>query len=212
MEREHATPREDPHSLAPVQIEVATLEEDIAQLNRGKGARLLMSALLSGLAVFGIVQWMDTIDGQQAYAAAAERLESIHAQQGNALLRCVLPDVQRSQVDSRQALHTALEVASERSQKRYGKQLQHCTGLAEELVRQVNDLDVPADMVRRAQGLRSAAGNLDQALGAYRAYLSDPSKPYDFVQATPMIERVSIAWTTYEDQRKSFNEALRDHP
>jgi hypothetical protein len=212
MEREHATPREDPHSLAPVQIEVVTLEEDIAKLNRGKGTRLVLSALLSGLAVFGIVQWMDTIDGQQAYAAAAERLETIHAQQGNALLRCVLPDVQRSQVGSRQALHTALEVASERAQKRYGKQLQHCTGLSEELVRQVNDLEVPADMVRRAQGLRSAAGDLDQALGTYRAYLIDSSKPYDFVQATPMIERLANAWTTYEEQRAAINQALRDHP
>lgn len=210
MERESTTQRDDPHSLAPVQIEVTSLDDDIAKLKRGKGTRLLVTGLLSGLAVFGVARWMQNIDGVQAYTAAAENLEAIHAQQGNAFLRCVLPDAQRSQLSSRQTLHTALEVASERWQKYYGKQLQYCTGLSKRLIQSLNELDVPPDTVRDLQGVRSAAGELDQAIDSYRTYLLNPSRSYDFVQATPMIERISIAWTTYEERRTKLNETLRD--
>lgn len=210
MDRDSATPREDPHSLAPVQIEIATIDDDIARLKRGKSTRLMLTGLLSGLAVFGVVQWMQSIDGVQAYTAAAENLEAIHAQQGNAFLRCVLPDAQRSQLSSRQALHTALEVASERWQKYYGKQLQYCTGLSKRLMQRLNDLDVPPDAVRDLQGVRIAASELDRAVDSYRVYLLDPSRSYDFVQATPLIERVSIAWTAYEDERTRVNQLLRD--
>lgn len=212
MNRDSATPREDPHSLAPVQIERTSIDEDIAQLKRGKGSRLVIAALGTGLAVFGLVQWMQNIDGSRAYAAAAERLETINAQSGNALLRCVLPDLQRSQLGSRQALHTAFEVASERAQKHYGKQLKHCTALSDKLVQQLSELEVPANMYRGALGVQSAAGELAQSLEAYRGYLQDPTRPYDFVQATPMIERLSNALATYEERRQSFNRALRDQP
>lgn len=209
MERENATQRDDPHSLAPVQIEGTSLDEDIAKLKRGKGTRLLVTGLLSGLAVFGVARWMQNIDGVQAYTAAAENLEAINTQHGTAFLRCVLPDAQRSQVSSRQTLHNALEVASERWQKYYGKQLQYCTGLSKRLMHSLNDLEVPSDMVRNLQAVRSAAGDLDQAIEAYRAYLLDPSRSYDFVQATPMIERIAIAWTAYDERRTQLNDTLR---
>jgi hypothetical protein len=208
-----ATPvRDDPHSIAPIQIEIAGIDEDLAAMKRGKGARLWITLLCCGLGVFGIARWMENIDGAQAYAAAAERLEAINAQQGNAFMRCVLPDLQRSQLASRQALHTALENASERAQKHYGKQLQRCALLSGELEQQLNKLDVPADMYRQVQGVRSSVRELNQALAAYRGYLQDPVRPYDYVQATPMIERLTNAWANYEDQRTQVNRALREHP
>jgi hypothetical protein len=204
--------RDAPHSLAPVQIEVAGLDEDIALLKRGKGVRLMLTLLCGGLAAFGIVRWMDTLDGSQTYAAAAARLEAINAQQGSAFMRCVLPDVQRSQLASRQALHTAFENASERAQKYYGKQLERCAVLSDELEQRLNHLAVPADLFGQTQNVRSAARELNRALTAYRSYLQDPVRPYDYVQVTPMIERLSIAWTDYEEQRSELDRALREHP
>lgn len=211
---ESATPvRDDPHSLAPIQIErAADIDQDIALLKRGKGARLLLTLLCGGLATIGIMRWMNEIDGSQAYAAAAERLEAINAQHGNAFIGCILPDVQRSQLASRQALYTAIENASERAQKYYGTQLQRCSILSQELEQELNQLSVPADMYRQVRDVRSAARELNQALAAYRGYLQDPVRPYDYVQALPMIERLSIAWSNYEDQRTTVNRALREHP
>ena len=127
-------------------------------------------------------------------------------------MRCILPDVQRSQLASRQALHTALENASERAQKYYGTQLQRCTILSQELEQELNQLSAPADMYKQVRGVRAAARELNQALAAYRGYLQDPMRPYDYVQATPMIERLSIAWSDYEDRRTQVNRALREHP
>jgi hypothetical protein len=204
--------REDPHSLSPIQLEAPppSIDEDLARLKRGRSARLLATALMSGLAAFGVAKWMENIDGSQAYAAAAERVEEINSQQGTALLRCMLPDLQRSQFQDESSLHTALEVASERSGKAYAKQLRSCAPLSEALALRVDTLNVPADMASRVATLRGYANDVDQALGVYRKYLEDHA--YDFVQATPMIERVAVAWTGYDQERAQLNQALRDHP
>jgi hypothetical protein len=203
--------RGDPHSLSPVQLETPNIDADLAQIKRGRSARLFVTALLSGLAAFGVAKWMENIDGSQAYAAAAERVEAINAQQGTALWRCMLPDLQRSQLENQRSLHTALEVASERSGKAYGKQLERCAPLSEDLSLRVDALQVPADMASRLMTMRSYASEVDRALTAYRKYLKEPNRPYDFVQATPLIERVAIAWTVYEQERAKLNQALRAH-
>jgi hypothetical protein len=213
-EEDSATPvREDPHSLSPVQLEsTPNIDEDLARLKRGKALRLIATAALSGVAAFGVAKWMESIDGSQAYAAAAERIEAINAQQGTALLRCMLPELQRSQLEDQTSLHTALEDVSERAGKTYGRQLRQCAPLSEDLSLRIDSLQVPADMTSRLTTLRSYASEVDQALAVYRKYLEDPDRPYDFVQATPLIERVAIAWTVYEEQREKLNQALRDHP
>lgn len=205
--------REDPHSLSPLQLNAPPpdIENEVAQLKRGKILRLLATGLLSGLAAFGVAKWMENIDGSQAYAAAAEKIEEINANQGTALLRCMLPDLQRSQLEDQTALHTAIETASERSGKAYGKQLRGCVPLSEDLSLRVDALDVPSDMAQRMVTLRSYANEVDQAIEVYRKYLEDPERQYDFVQATPLIERVAIAWTVYEQQRAKLNNALRSH-
>lgn len=214
MEHEdRVTPvREDPHSLSPLQLETPNVDADLAQLKRGKTARLYATVALCGVAAFGVAKWMEGIDGSQAYAAAAERIEAINAQQGTALLRCMLPELQRSQLEDQSALHTALEVASERSGKAYGRQLRQCAPLSEDLALRIDALQVPADLSSGLTSLRSYASEVDEALAVYRRYLEDPARPYDFVQATPLIERVAIAWTVYENQRSKLNQALRDHP
>lgn len=215
MEESVRPAREDPHSLAPVQIEIekpADIDDELAQLKRGKGARLLATLVLSGVAVWGISQWMQNIDGSQAYAGAADRVDAINLQDGTSLARCVLPDVQPSQLATRQALHTALENASERAQKYYGTLLQRCAKLGDNLEQHLNQVGVPPDLHTQIQSLRAAARELNQSLASYRAYLQDPNKPYDYVQATPLMERISIAWSNFEDQRTQTSRALREHP
>jgi hypothetical protein len=210
MERNSATSvRDDPHSLAPVQIESSSIDEELAELKRGKGARLVLTMLFAGMAAFGVLQWMRNIDGAQQYANAAERVDEINSQQAIAYLHCVLPDVQRSQLASRQALHTAFESMTERYQKYYAAQIQRCAPMLDELVHKLNGVNVPADVRPQLQGLRNAAADLQRTLGAYQGYLADPSRPYDYVQATPMIERVTLAWSAYEDQRAQTNQSLR---
>jgi hypothetical protein len=210
MTEQFAKTREDPtHSLAPIQIEGTSLEEDIAALSRGRGTRLLASALCAGLAAFAVVVGMEKIDGTRAYGAAAERLEAINAQQANVFIHCALPGLQRSQVSSEDSLHTAIEVISERLQKQYGQQLERCGSSLDGLEVQLAALTVPRDARPRLESLRKATSELNFAVAGYRHYLLDPAQSYDFVQATPRIEKIAIAWSDYETRRGELTSALR---
>jgi hypothetical protein len=209
MTEQFVKPREDPHSLAPIQIEGTSIEEDIAALSRGRGTRLVFTALCAGLLAFGVIQWMDGIDGTRAYAAAADRLEAIHAQQANVFIHCALPNLQRSQISSEKSLHTAIEVVSERLQKQYGRQLERCGTSLDGLEVQLAGLVVPADTRPKLEALRTASSELNFAIAGYRHYLVDPAVSYDFVQATPRIEKIALAWSDYETKRRELSRALR---
>jgi hypothetical protein len=203
--------RREPDSLAPVQLERTSVAEDIALMKRGKSMPLLLSLVLATIAVAGGVRWMGTIDVKQSYAHAADRLEVIDSQQSEAFLRCALPNVQSSQLKSSLALHNAIENASERLDKFYGRQLTHCSHYLDDLSSQLGAVTVPADMSRQLASLREAAKEFGLTWNNYRAYLQDPSVRYDYVQATPLIEKITLAWGTYRAQQAQIKAVLRAH-
>jgi len=203
--------RREPDSLAPVQLERTSIEEEIALMQRGKALPLTLSLLLATLAATAGVRWVGQLDAQQVYAHAAERLESIDSQQGEAFLRCALPNVQRSQLNSTIALHTAIEIASERFDKFYGRQLAHCARYLTDLETELASVRVPSDMTRQVSALRNAAREFERAWNNYRAYLQDPALPYDYVRATPLIEKVTLAWGSYRAQQAEITAVLRAH-
>jgi hypothetical protein len=209
MEEQKQRVSREPESLAPIQLERVSVEDEVAQMKTGKGLRLTLTLLIGVAGVFGIMRWMGTIDHSQAYAHAADRLEEIDAQQGEAYLRCALPNLQNSQISSSTALHSAIEVVSERYDKRYAQQLAGCAYLLNALESALSTVQAPPDMTRRVEGLRLSAQNFAQAWEHYRAYLKDPAQRYDYVQATPLIEKISVAWQGYQTQRAEATAALR---
>jgi hypothetical protein len=210
MEEQKRVTRE-PESLAPIQLERASVDDEVAQMKTGKGLRLAITLLACAAAVFGVVRWMSSIDTQQAYAHAADRVEEIDAQQGEAFLRCALPNLQNSQLNSASALHSAIETVSERFDKRYAHQLASCSYLLNDLQAALGTVQVPPDMTRHMEGLRHSAQDFAQAWHNYQVYLQDPAQRYDYVQATPLIEKISVAWQGYQTQRTETNTALRSH-
>jgi hypothetical protein len=203
--------RREPDSLAPVQLERLSIEEDIALMRRGKTLPLTLSLLLATVAVVAGVRWVGELDAQQAYAHAADRLETIDSQQSEAFLRCALPNVQRSQLSSTVALHNAIEIASERFDKFYGRQLTHCEHYLVDLETELDAVKVPTDMTRQLTSLRNAAHEFGLAWSNYRDYLRDPTQSYDYVRATPMIEKVTLAWGSYRAQQVEIKAVLRAH-
>jgi hypothetical protein len=210
MEEQKRVTRE-PESLAPIQLERVSLDEEVAQMKTGKGLRLTLTLLIGAAAVFGVVRWMGNLDTAQAYAHAADRVEEIDAQQGGAFLRCALPNLQNSQLTSASALHSAIETVSERLDKHYAHQLASCASLLEEFETALGTVRAPADMKLRIEGLRRSAHDFAQAWHNYQAYLQDPAQRYDFVQATPLIEKIGVAWQGYQTQRTEADSALRSH-
>jgi hypothetical protein len=209
MEEQKQRVSREPESLAPIQLERASVEDEVAQMKTGQALRLTLTLLIGVAGAFGIVKWMGTIDHSQAYAHAADRLEEIDGQQGDAYLRCALPNLQNSQLSSSTALHSAIEVVSERFDKRYAQQLSGCAYLLDALGSALDTVQAPPDMTRRLERLRSSARNFAQAWEHYRAYLKDPTQRYDYVQAAPLIEKISVAWQDYQTQRTQTTSALR---
>ena len=203
--------RGEPDSLAPVQLERASLEEDLAGLRRGNGTPLVLSFVLAMVAAVGGIRWLGDLDRHQAYARAANRLELITNLQGEAFLRCALPNMQRSQLSSTQALHTAIENASERFDKYYGTQLKACSHYLGDLSRELAAVNVPRDARLQLKSLRQAAHQYGHTWDAYQQYLLDPAQNYDYVKATPMIEKITLAWADYRTQQAQITTSLRAH-
>lgn len=200
--------RSDPESLAPIQLERSSVDEDIAQMKRGKGLRLTLTLAVGLAAITGGTQLLRSMDAHQAYAKAGEQLELVDAQQSEAFLRCALPNLQRSQLDDPSELHTAIEIATERMDKAYGRVLAQCDPLLESFQEAVNQIKGPADMTRRLSDLSNAAGQLGGSWQDYRKYLQDPAQHYDYVQAAPRIEKITNAWANYQKQRNETRDAL----
>jgi hypothetical protein len=178
-------------------------------MKTGKGLHLTVTLLVAAIGLVGGARWMGRIDAHQAYAHAADQLDAIDSQQGDAFLRCALPNLQHSQLSSATALHSAIEIVSERFDKRYAQQVSGCRYLLDELQDELGTIRAPADMTLRVDGLRHAAQDFTSAWDRYRSYLQDPSQRYDFVQATPLIEKISVAWENYQTQRTDTRVALR---
>jgi hypothetical protein len=196
--------RDEQHSLAPIQLESTSFEHDLASIKRGEGRRLALALLGSLLAMAGLLLWMKSSDGRSAYAAAAKQLDSLYAQQRSAFPGCTLLQPQASQ----QVLRTVIEGASQHYGKAYEKQLAPCTRALVILERQLTAMDVPISMGHRVEGLRHATGALNRAIGRYRSYLFDPKRTYDFIEATPHIDGVVVAWNNYDVQRQKIFDAL----
>jgi hypothetical protein len=196
--------RDEQHSLAPIQLE-ANFRRDLASIKRGQGRRLALALLGSVLAMTGLLLWMKSSDGHSGYAAAAQRLGSLYAQQEAAFADCPLLQPNATQQD----LRTAIEAASQHFGKAYEQQLAPCTRALVILERQLAEMDVPISMGHRVEGLRHAAGALNRAVGRYRSYLFDPSRRYDFTTATPHIDNVVVAWNNYDLQRNNTFNALQ---
>ena len=209
MQRQETKARVEQGSLAPIQLERASVDEEVAQMKRGKGLRLTVTVLVSLVTIAAGARILGRMDTTQAYASGANRLEAIDEQQSEAFLRCALPNLQRTQVASASALFSAIEFATERFNKHYGKQLAQCAPLLSELQQTLDSVHPPADMTRRIEGVRAAAQELSASWNSYRAYLQDPAKPYDYVQAAPMMEKISKSWETYRGQLDTTKSAMR---
>ncbi|MEY4579290.1 MAG: hypothetical protein RL701_3993 [Pseudomonadota bacterium] len=200
--------RQDPHSLAPIQLEGRSIERDVALIRGGQGARLTITILTLVAIGVGGARLLKAVDSQQAYAHAASQLERVDAEQSESFLRCALPNLQRSQVDTTSSLHSAIEIASEGMDKAYGTLLEECSPLLESLELAVNQINAPPDMTRKLSALSLSARNLGRAWTNYRHFLQQPNKPYDYVQAAPLIEKITLAWQDYRVARSQAKQAL----
>lgn len=200
--------RGDPHSLAPIQLEGASVQEEAAQLKRGRGLKLAlnMTALVALAAAAG--QWLNSVDARNSYNHAAAALDRSETMQAEAFMRCVLPDLQPSQLTSTVTLYGTIENLTEHLGKAYGDQVAACAPLLDDFENTVHNIRAPSDMTRHLQSVSLAASAVKQSWQSYQEYLQTPNQPYDYVKAAPLIDRITLAWQTYHKANSDTKQAL----
>lgn len=202
--------RGDPHSLAPIQLEGSSVEEEVAELKRGRGLRLALNlTMLAAVAVVG-AKWLANVDTRSAYNHAAAQLDRSESHKAEAFMRCVLPDLHASQLTSTVTMYGTIENVTEQLGKAYGDQIAACAPLLDEFEHAVHKVRAPPDMTRRLQQVSRAATSLKRSWQAYQNYLQTPDRPYDYVQAAPLIDHITVSWQRYHDVNRDTRQALVD--
>jgi len=201
--------RDDPHSLAPLQIERLSVDDEVARMSRGKSRQLLKLGAAVSLCAAIAGLWLTGLDSHKTYADAIGSARALDERHSDAFLRCALPGIPSARLASGEQLHSAIERISERLGKSYGRSLSRCSSRLAGLVTGLRKLSVPAEALKLAAA-RDAAAALERAWDDYRIYLLDERTPYDYVQALPRVEKIALAWSAYGRRMTELESALRE--
>jgi hypothetical protein len=197
--------RTEQDSLAPIALDRLSVEDEAALMQRGKLGRLSSLAFLAVMLGAGATFWMKTIDAREAYVGAAARVSELRTSALEPFLRCALPQTDRASINSKARLISALETYGDRFGKDYSRTLSRCAPILAELPAELARIKAPHDVQEQLARLSSSASDLAAAFGGYRSYLSSAGKSYDYVQALPMMEKIAIAWETYEARQAELH-------
>jgi hypothetical protein len=199
--------REAPPSIAPVQIERAAEEQDLASMRGRRGPRIVVTVVALAAATFGVVRLLKSMDAHQAYSEAAAQLERSEVEQREAFMRCALPHQQNTQLASQSALQGAIEIATERMGKTYASVLTKCTPLLDSFKQSVAAIQSPADTAGSVKAVSKTANEFAVAWLGLRDFLRS-SGEYDRTQIAPHIQAITSAWEAYSTERIKAKAAL----
>jgi len=196
----HDALRSEQDSLAPIQLDRLSAEEQdtVALMGKGKGLQLLrIAAIVAALGVGGFYA-MRGLDSGLAYTEAGAAAGKLQRQHVEGFLRCALGPAYVTSTDSPERLYGALEAMSERGQKGYGRTLSRCLPTLEALPAALGALSAPADLTPNVAQLEGSARALLAATKAYATYLGADDTRYDFVIAAGHIDHITQAWAQYK--------------
>ncbi len=197
-------------SLAPLQLDRLTIEEEVAIMNRGKGAKLLGVVTMVGVLVAGGAVAMKGLDREEKYTQAGAVVTQLRREHLDGYLKCVLPGAHESTLSSSERLHGAIEGFAERFQKSYARTLESCEPKIAGLGTALATLPVPSEVEPAIERLRKSASAVQGTAVALRSYLDDPTQAYDYVQVTARIDKLARASAAYRKTEADFAQML-DH-
>lgn len=199
-----------PDSLAPVEGHRLSVEAEASLMNRGRGRQLAAIAGIALLLVAGGIVLLQRINRGQQYADAATAASRIEREDFNAYFACVLPGVRPAQLSTAARVHTAFERLGDRLGRAYAQTLQSCAPRLQELQSDVAALAVPEKAKPEHAALVAASAALAQANTSYMNYLSRGNGEYDYVRATPLLEKYGLAWEAYTGAHAALLAVLED--
>jgi hypothetical protein len=204
MDQAHPKHTVTEDSLASIQLDRLSVEDEAALMNRNRVWQLrgvlVAAVVLGAVGVF----WMKTVDTRQSYAAAAAGVQALRAQRMSAFVQCAAPGTPLTQPSSKAQLQAALQSASERLGKNYTRTLLHCVPMLEQLGTELAALPMPGDVTAEAQVLASAAKDLQQTV---EGAATIPS--YDGKRVLVLLDKVADGMQAYDARQAALEAALR---
>jgi hypothetical protein len=200
-----------PHSLAPIPLQGASDDDDLAQMHKGRGARGLLVLAALAVAIVGGAKLLRMMDAQQAYSEAAAQLEHSDSEPRDAFLRCAIPTYQRSAIAAPSALRSELERATARMERGYARVLTSCGPLLDAFQASLAATKSPADVKPQVDAVVQAGAGLGKSWGDLRELLQRPGASYDAGETAGAIEKINAAWQRYLSARDSAKQALSAH-
>jgi hypothetical protein len=196
-----------PSTLAPIQVERPSDEQDLAGMRGRRGPRIVIALAVLAAVGFGGVLLLRSMDARQVYAQAAAQLERSQSEQLEAFVRCALPNRQSAQFAAQTGLQSALEIATSRMGKTYAKVVTKCTPLLQNFQRSVATIQAPADAAPSLHAVSKAANDFATAWLGLRDFMQS-SVDYEPAEATPRIQAITASWQTYQSERVRAKELL----
>ena len=195
-------------SLSPVQRHRLSVEAEASLMNRGRGRQLAgLSAVGVAVAVAGLLG-LQYLGRSQQYAQAAAATEQVEKGPFEGYFSCAVPAADVAHLSAATRVHTAFERVADRVGKKFAATLNSCGQRLPTLVQEVEGLDIPPPLSARHESLKQATAQLQQAHEGYLGYLQDRSKPYEFVQAAPLIEKLGVAFEAFRQANAELRREL----
>lgn len=201
-------PRDGQDSLAPVQLDRRAIEEEVASMKRGKGARLLGVAAIVGAFTLGGAWLMRQVDRNRAESEAGAAVAALREAHVDAYLRCVVPGAPAGTLASAERLHSAIETQAERHEKAYARTLASCEPKLAGLVPSIQAAPVGSALEPAVHAVEAAALAVQDGAADLRGYLEDPRRRYDYVEVTAFIDRLARASAEYHAADRGLREQL----
>jgi len=205
---ESSNDKREQDSLAPMQLDRLTIEEEVAGMNRGKGVQLLGVAIIASVLVVGGAVAMKRMDRGQAEGQAGAAVAGLLERHVDAYFACAVPDTPMAAFSSSERLHSAIEALAERYQKAYARTLESCEPKLEGLVPALTVAPVARSLEPAVAELRTAAISVQDGASDLRSYLSDSRRQYDYVEVTAFIDRLAKASAAYHKQDQAVRAQL----
>jgi hypothetical protein len=194
-------------SLAPATSEVISIEQEAAEMNRGKTRQLIWLSSLLVMMVVGGGSWLKSIDEQTALADSALAVDAVGRESLGAFLMCALPDARLELSTPAPMLQTAFEQRIERAPRAYGIGLTQC-GSVDGIQSALAQMAVPQGIGPKLQAARAAADAFEHRSAELSASLMDDSLPYDYVRIVPHTEKLALAFTELYERLGDLRHAL----
>lgn len=206
-EQRSKNPEPEVDSIAPVTGK--SIEAQAAAMEKGKSRHLLGGVATAVVLGVGGLIMLFYIDRGEDYHGAVNALGAIEQEQLDGYLKCALPGVSTSQLNTAMRVFTTFESMGERLGKKYGATLAQCEPRLSQLASSVEALEVPKKFSDKRAQLSAAVEQLKEAQASYRSYLDDSSKAFEIADATPFIDGMSEAWQGYKNAHKELSDALK---